>query len=334
MAVPANVASSIATTSGNLIAVGAGNREDLENAIYNISPTQTPFMSSIGRGTVKARKHEWQIDTLAAQDLSNKNIEGDDATTDAPTNTSRINNLTVISDKVARVSGSQEVVDKAGKNSEMAYQLAKKSAELKLDMEGIMSGISQYIVGSDSVAQSCAGYETWISDVQSSRGATGADTAGLSSSAPQTVFQPNASAGPTDGTQRAFVESDFKTVLAALFTSGGDPTMCIVSAANKQRASGFAGYATRFDKSEDKSITAAIDYYVSDFGTVRFVPSRFTRARSALVVDPTYWAVGYLRSFRQWDLAKTGDSDRKQLLSEWTIVAKNPTSSGIVADLT
>lgn len=332
MAVPANVASAIATTSGNLIAVGAGNREDLENRIYNISPTQTPFMSSIGRGSMEARKHEWQIDTLAAQDLTNKNIEGDDATTDAPTNTARVNNLSVISDKVARVSGSQEVVSKAGKSSEMAYQLAKKSAELKLDMEGILSGVSQYILGSDSVAQSMAGYEVWISDVQASRGAGGADTAGLSSTVPQTVFQPNASAAPTDGTQRAFAEQDFKTVLAALFTSGGDPTMALMSAANKQRASGFAGYATRMDKSEDKSITAAVDYYVSDFGTVRFVPSRFTRSRSVLVLDPTYWAVGYLRSFRQWELAKTGDSDRRQLLVEYTLVAKNPMSSGIVAD--
>src|SRR5258706_8718587 len=272
MTVPANVASVLATSSGNLIATSKGNREDLEDQIYLLKPTETPFMSAIGRINVEANLHEWQMDTFAAADVTNKNIEGDDATTDAPTNTARLSNYVMASDKVIRVSGRQEVVRKAGKTSEMAWQMAKKSIELKTDMEGIMCGVSQYIAGTDSVAQSGAGYETWISDVQSSRAANGSDTAGLTSTAPQTVFQPNASAAPTDGTQRAFPETDLKTVLSALYTSGGDPTMCIVSAINKQRASSFTGNATRMDQSEDKKVTASVDVYVSDFGTVRFVP--------------------------------------------------------------
>jgi hypothetical protein len=307
-----------------------GNREDLENVIYDISPTETPFMAMIGRTNAKAKLHEWQMDGLAAASTTNRVIEGDDATTDATSPTQRLRNECQISDKVPRVSGTQEAVDKAGRKSEMAYQLMKKAKELKRDMESMLCQDGQKIPGDDSTARSTAGFETWIYDGQSSRGATGTDTAGLSA----TVNQPNDTAGPAPGTQRAFSEDLLKTVLSAVWSAGGDPSKIILGPINKARASTFAGNATRMDRSEDKKLTAAVDVYISDFGEHMFVPSRFSRERSGLVVDPSLWAVGYLRSFRQWDLAKTGDTDRKQLLVEYCLVAKNPTGSGIIADLT
>ena len=118
------------------------------------------------------------------------------------------------------------------------------------------------------------------------------------------------------------------------WTSGGDPKIILVGPANKQVFSGFTGNATRMDKAEDKSVTASVDVYISDFGEHQIVPSRFSRDRTALFLDMDYWGVAYLRPFQTKALAKTGDSDRSQMLCEYTLVCKNEAASGVVADLT
>lgn len=100
-------------------------REDLANVIYNISPEDVPFMSSIGRENVSNTYFEWQTDALAAASTSNAVIEGDEATLDARVATNRVGNYTQISRKVVGVSGTVEAVDKAGMRSYLAYEMAK-----------------------------------------------------------------------------------------------------------------------------------------------------------------------------------------------------------------
>ena len=41
------------------------DREDLSNIIYNISPMQTPFMSSIGKRSINNVVFDWQTEVLA-----------------------------------------------------------------------------------------------------------------------------------------------------------------------------------------------------------------------------------------------------------------------------
>ena len=48
-----------------------GNREDLSDLIHMISPTDTPFLSAIGKGGATSTKHEWQLDTLASPSGTN-----------------------------------------------------------------------------------------------------------------------------------------------------------------------------------------------------------------------------------------------------------------------
>jgi len=74
-------------------------------------------------------------------------------------------------------------------------------------------------------------------------------------------------------------------------------------------------------------------WYVSNFGEHQIVPSRFSREQVALILDMDYWAVASLRPMQTIDLAKTGDSDRKELLTEFTLVARNPNASGKIADM-
>lgn len=298
-----------------------GNREDLSDVIYDISPTDTPFMSGIARVTATATLHEWQTDALDAASATNAVIEGDDATTDAATPTVRLGNRVQISDKVPRVTGTQRVVDSAGRGDEFDYQILKSGKALKRDMESSLLANNAAVTGSDSVARELAGIEAWIA-TNDNFGATGASPTGDGTDA------------RTDGTQRAFAESDLKSVLASCFDEGGDPNMVMVGSFNKQAMSAFSGNATRQTDSKDQKLVTAIKIYVSDFGDLQVQTNRFQRSRTALVLDMDMWAMATLREFTQEPLAKTGDSDRVQILSEYTLESRNEAASGSVNDLT
>jgi len=297
-----------------------GNREDLQNVIYNISPTDTPFMSSIGTGTASFTKHEWQTDALAAAG-ANAQKEGDDSPSAALSATTRVHNYTQISYKPVMVSGTQEKVIHAGVNSELAYQIAKAGKELKRDLELAMTGKTAAGAGSGNGAsnRTSRGFESWTvtNNVYGSGGS-------------------NSSGDVTDGTQRVLTESLLKTEIKNCYDAGGDPDLLIVGSFNKQKISGFTGNNTRMDMAEDKRLVTTIDVYVSDFGEVRVMANRILRSsgRSALLVQTDMFATGYLRPFQTVELAKTGDAEKRLLLTEWTLIAKNEASSATIADLT
>ena len=298
------------------------NFEDLSDIVYNISPTQTPFLSRAKRTKATNVFHEWSTDSLAAASTSNAVIEGDEATMDASTAPTRVGNRCQISDKTATVSGTNAAIRSPADNATMGYHMAKKMKELKRDMEAILTFNQAFVTGSSAAARTLGAFESWLTS-NVSRGA-GGSSGGFSSC--------NVAAA-TDGTQRAFTESLLKTVWQSAWTNGGDPTVLMVGPFNKGVVSGFTGNATRIDKAEDKSLTAAIDVYIGDFGEMRVVPNRFSRDRSALLIDYDYVAVAYLRPFQSWELSKTGDTDKRQLLAEYTLEMQNQAAHGVVADL-
>jgi len=297
-----------------------GNREDLANIIYNITPTDTPFMSSIGTGTATFTKHEWQTDSLAAA-AANAQAEGDDSPSAALSATSRVLNYTQISYKPVMVSGTQESVIHAGVNSELAYQIAKAGKELKRDIELAQTGKVNAGAGSGNgaSARTSRGFESWT---------TTNNTYGSGGS--------NSSGSVTDGTQRVLTETILKTEMKNCFDQGGNPDLLLVGSFNKQKVSGFTGNSTRMDMAEDRSLVATIDVYVSDFGEVRVVADRILRSsgRSALLVETEMWSTAFLRPFQTQELAKTGDAMKRLLIAEWTLVAKNEASSATIADIT
>jgi len=298
-----------------------GIREDLQDVIYSISPTDTPFMSSAAREAVKNTLHEWQTDALAAASTSNAVIEGDDATLDASVATVRVSNHTQIMDKTVVITGTQEAVDKAGRASELAYQIAKKSKELKRDIEATLLSNQAKVAGDSSTARKFGSISSWIA-ANDSFGAGGASPTG------------NGSDARTDGTQRALTEDQLKSVIKGTWNAGGSPSVIMVGPFNKQKISGFTGGSTRFDASEDKTLYTSIDVYSSDFGDLEVVPNRFQRDRDLFVLDMDYWSVGFLRDFTMHELSKTGDSEKRQLLTELTLVSRNEGASGGVFDLT
>jgi len=297
-----------------------GEREDLSDVIYNISPTDTPFLSSAAKTKATAVLHEWQTDSLAAAVTNNQVIEGDEATLDAVTATTRLSNSCQIMDKTVVITGTQEAVDKAGRASEIAYQIAKKAKELKRDLEASLTSNNAEVTGSATAARVAGGLRSWVAtnDVMGTSGTSGG--AG------------NTAAG--NGTQRAFTETLLKSVIKSVWNAGGNPTMVMVGPFNKQKLSGFTGNSTRFDAGADATLYTSVDVYASDFGQLQVVPNRFSRDREAWVLDMDYWGVAFLRDFTMHELSKTGDSEKRQLLLEATLESRNEAASGCVADIT
>ena len=306
-----------------------GNREDLTDMIYDISPTETPFMSSIGKTKATAVLHEWQTDSLANATTANAAVEGADASSATLAPTTRVGNRTQISQKTIQISGSEETIDKAGRKSEKAYQLAKASSELKRDMEKIMLSNQAASAGDSSTARTLGSLQAWLNTNY-----VGTGTAG--------------SLGTTarvSGTDGAFTETMLKSAVKSAFTNGGNPTVLMVSPTQKQVVSTFAGIAEqRYAAPANKqtTIVGAADVYLSDFGTLSVVPNRFTTAddeattgegEQAFVLDPEYAATAFLRPFQTNELAKTGDSEKTQLLVEYTLEVKNEAAHAIVSDL-
>jgi hypothetical protein len=300
-----------------------GGREDLTNIIENISPTDVPFQSNIGRSKASSILHEFQTDALAAA-ATNAVIEGDDSAAEAQVPTVRLSNRTQISKKVVNVSGTAQATAKAGRGkNELSYLLAKAGKELKRDMEVDLTGKNQAVTGDATTARKSRAFESWT-QTNASRGTNGAD---------------NSTTGAvTDGTQRVFTEAMLKTALQSCFTQGGDPSCLMVGPFNKQKVSAFTGIATMYrDTAGSKgqaSIMGAADLYISDWGEIKVVPNRFQRDRTAMIIEKDKWAIAYLRPFKQEKLAKGGDSDKVHMLVEYTLEAKNEKSSGKVADLT
>jgi hypothetical protein len=309
-----------------------GIREQLLDSIYDISPEDTPAMSAMGRTTAKNTKVEWQVDTLAAA-ADSAVLEGDEYSFATPTATTRVGNYCQINRKTVIVSGTDDAVDKAGRASELAYQLEKRSKELKRDMElAIVGANTASVAGSTTVIRKTGSMSSWLTS-NVSRGTDGAN-GGYNTGTGLTV-------AATDGTQRAFAEAQIKAVMQSAYANGGKPRIAVMSPFQKSAFSAFAGIAVnRVDndpaRGSEKQLTimGAADVYKSDFGNLVAVPDNFCRSRTVTLLDPEYAQIAYLRPFLTDKPAKTGDAEKRALLVEWALIVKNEAAHAEIADLT
>lgn len=315
MAVPTNTIQAVSRV---------GVREDLADKIYELFPDEAPFTGMIGRGTASSTFTEWQIDSLTAASATNAAIQGDDTPNTSRANTTRVGTYTQISTKVVGVSTTVEAVSKAGRKSELARELMKSGRELNTDVEMRASGNYASVAPAAGVAGLTAGALAWLTS-NVSRGATGANGG----------YSAGIVAAAANGTQRTSTETLLKTVLQSAWSNGGNIRAAIASGTQKQTMAGFAGLATQRRDTGDKAVTivAGGDVYVSDFGKVTFMPSRFCSTRDILLVDPEYWDVADLDGLVVEDLARTGLAKRKLMRREWALRCKNQAASGVVADL-
>lgn len=300
-----------------------GNREDLGDMIFDVSPEETVILSAIKKTKATNTIHEWQTDELGAA-KANAKIEGDDAAGAAVTPTVRLNNYTQILEETVIVSGTQEDgMNPAGRAKDMAYQTARKLKTLKLDLEfalldnGIALGNAK-VAGNATTAREMATLSTYITNA--SVGATGAVSSGDGSDL------------LTAGTDRDLTEALVTTVLQTCYTEGGNPKILAVSATNKGIVSGFTGGGTRYVDTDDKKLVNSIDVYVGDFHTLQVTPCRQLVGDNVYAIDPEYLACATLRPATSTVLGKTGDNVKKQIIMEATLEVCAPNAHGMITD--
>jgi len=302
-----------------------GIREDLADIIYNIAPTDTPFMSNVGKGSASNTYHEWQTDDLTAA-ADNKVAEGVAAPAAESVATTRVGNYTQIASKTVSVTGSNEAADAAGRASQMAYQLAKKGMELKRDMEKTLVGTDKAQVqgAAGGTARELGSVTSWIG-TNCSVGAT----AGAAPTGDGTDIA-------TSGDARVLTDTLLNGVIEDVWQSGGNPSMIMCGAFQKSKITGFTGdtNSRKFTNADAKKFINAVDVYVSDYGELNVVPNRLMLTDTLLVLQPDMWSVDTYRDFQTKDLAVTGDFESKQLLVEYTLTSKNEAASGAIRDLT
>lgn len=313
----------MAVPAGTFQAFSAiGNREDLTDAIYNVSPTETPLISLGQKTTSFAALHEWQSESLASTNVNNAVVEGDDAANQTLVATSRLTNFLQTSEKTIGISTIQEATRAAGRASEMAHQMVNYGLALRRDMETILcNNTVAPSAGSTSTARKLRALPSWYA-TNTSRGATGANGTTTTTA--------------TDGTQRNFSESLFKTVLNSIYTNAsiGEGMFAMAGPVNRANLSSqLSGGSTKFYRVESKSLTATVTIYQSDFGDIKLIPNRFQRDRDLHIINPEYIAISFLEKFREQDLAVTGLARRKQIWASYTLEMRNEAAHGVVADL-
>ncbi len=315
-----------------------GNREELADKIYQITPEETPFLSLIGRKPVVSTHPEWQTDTLGSVDTDNNQPEGNDWSFDQVDPTTRVGNYTQISDKKVIISRTQDKTSKAGRKSELAREVAKKGVELRIDMEAIALSNQASSAGSGNGAtnRKLGGFRAWLA-TNDNMGA-GGTSGGF-----------NSSTGVVDasgtGTQRAFTKAILDAVILSAYNAGGSPKTLMLSPYAKTVFSTFmsdtnvAQQRYPASKSGQTTIVAAADMYLSDFGSISVVPNRQMAragaavARNAFLIDPRMVSLGVFDDIKLEKPAKTGDAEKRVLVTEYTLLVSNEAAHGVAADI-
>ena len=289
----------------------------------------------IEHGSVKTTHPEWQIDTLRTPVTTNNQPEGNEWSFDALTATTRIGNYAQISDQKVNVSATLDETDKAGRGSELEYQVAKAGKELKTDIEVtiLANQASSAGTGNGATNRSSAGLRAWITsnDDMGGGGSSGSFSNGIQSAA-------------TNGTQRAFTKAILDTVILNTYNAGGNPNTLVVSPYVKTVFSSFLDDANivplraNAEMKGKRALIASAEVYVSDFGNISVLPNRQMArasgvARNAFLIDPDMLKYGVFRDMKVHKVAKTGDAEKRVLNTEWTLLVNNEAAHGVAADL-
>jgi len=300
-------------------------REQLMDKIWNVSVSECPTLALVGKETVDGPFVEWLTDAFRAG-ASNKVEQGNTAAPTVRANQSRFSNRTQISEDVFAITGTQQGAEKAGGKDDVAYQETKSMMEVKKDVEfGFLQNTTAIAAASGTAPQS-RGLLGFIATNTSIGGGVGANPNALTNTA------------PVDGTQRTFTDTLLRDVLKLMFDNGapdmGDNLYALIPSAQRTAFDGFLAGQTRFDKAEDKTLTATLEVYIGPFGRVKAVNARHMRAREVFIINPSYVKLGTFRKMTATPLAKRGDADERMVNVEWTCIVNNERAHGAIRDLT
>jgi hypothetical protein len=302
-----------------------GEREDLADVIYRIDPDETPIFSALKKETSNGIFTEWQVQELAAASATNYVNEGANATFATPTATARFGNYHQISVKDVAVSGTLEAVDKAGRDREMAYQRVLKSLELRRDIEKSIGDTDVARDGSDP--RKSASLTCWMTN-----GSVGSGGSFATGDGTDTI---------TGGTDRALTLALIEDGMQDAWTDGGSPKMLVGSAQNRANFSDLSATGNLVSNDVNMTQAKATTYvgstsvYLTDFGTLDVAPSRFMGNDRMFLIDPDFASLCTLqgRNFAEKDIAATGDAEKMQLITEWSLKVQAPKAHAVIYDL-
>ena len=297
-------------------------REQLLNKIWNVSVDETPAVALMGKDKVSGPIVEWLTDEFRAA-ASNKVEVGNTATVVARSAPSRFNNRTQISEDVFSITGTQQKAEKAGGQDEVAYQEIKTMVALKKDIEFGALQNTTAIPAASGTAPQARGLPGFIATNTDIGGGTGANANALTNTA------------PVDGTLRQLAEAQLQAVMKKMFDSGAPMRNLYILLPSDLRArfDTFLSGQTRFDKAEDKTLTATLEVYIGPFGRVKAVNARHMRQRDVFIIEPEYVSLGTFRPMASTKLGVRGDAQEYMVNCEWTLLVKNERAHGKIADV-
>ena len=302
-----------------------GLKEDLEDVIYDVSPEETPFYTACAKVKATNTLHEWQTDTLRSSAV-NAHIEGDDTVAEARTATVRLQNYSQIFKNAVVIAGTEDILDKAGRAKEMAYQVMKIAKEQKLDIEKALFASQARVIGSATAARKLAGAPAWMTtNVNFVSASSGANPTG-----------DGTDARTDSGAPTAFTQAKFDDVMQDIWSSGGKPDTVYLSSFQMNVGLGFVGNNNQRSavQAGDEKVIKSLAVYVTPWGTVEFKPTRENRSSDIFIMQDDMWSVGMLRGTKNQALSKTGDNEKRQVVTELTLICRNEKASGGIFDNT
>lgn len=311
-----------------LTTAAVGNREELDNFVSMITPTDTPIYSMAGKEKAESKHPEWEYEDLDAPG-DNAQPEGNEYDFDAVTPPTRVGNYTQIFTKTFLFSGTQQAVDNAGPAEKRVHELMKKGKALRKDIE---FSIVSNVASTNTDPRRSGGLPTWLT-TNVSRDAGGANGG----------FSGGVTTVETTGTLRAWTKAQTDTVLQSIYNQGGDVTTVVVSPYNKgvfatfMSDSNVASFRYAAGKGTNTIIGTA-DIYEGPLGTVKVVPNRVMAgsaaiARRVYAMDPSMVKWKSLRPIQEDEVAKTGDAEKGVLIAEGTLKVVNEKGLGVIADV-
>lgn len=326
-------------------------REDVIDTVYNLDEgIPTRFTDLVRSDTFKNVYSEWTEDDLNAPDITNAVVDGADASGNDTTLGLRVGNRGQLSDKVVRISHIAEAVDSIGSVGRMAYQTARRLMDLRRDVEAIALG-RQASVADDgnATAGKTAGLGAWIKtnvDFGTSGAAGGFDSATKLVDA------------PTPGQGRALIWETVRTMIEAIYTLGGNPSvlMSVPGVIKRINSFLFSDSGKPYRATPTANVQGAtpasqaaqgyISVVLSDFGVeLSLVDNRLQQTyledavggtdqvADVFLLDPAYAGLSYLEGYRNDPLAKTGHADQRLLSVTWMTKVFREDAHALIADI-
>lgn len=318
-------------------------REDVMQKIWDISKIPLPLTDMVGSGSHDNSHFEWTQDALAAPDVSNAVIDGSDASGNNTVVGQRVGNHSQISDKVVRVSYRADASNVIGRAKELGYQVMRRQQELRRDVEAIMMHNQASVADNgDNVAGKTGTLPAWITTTHINGTPGGFNTTtGLVDAR-------------TPGVAQVLSETDVRDVVESIYTEGGDPSILmsipsIIRNFSEYLFSTSARVATLMsDQGKSKESAAAlgsINVFVTDFGTLKFVPNRLQQkynddtavtpieVADVFILDPAYIELSFLKGYQTDELAKTGLAENRQMSVDWGLRVLTEKSLGLIGTI-